>query len=655
MKSGGAIARDTVPKLLLRNAERYRNLPSMREKDLGIWQTWSWAEMLGEIRSLAIGLTQLGLRRGDRVTIIGGNRPRLYWAQAAVQSIGAIPVPIYQDAAADEMAFVLADAGVKFAIVQGQEHVDKLLLADRVNMITRIIYDEGRGLKKYEDPRLSAFEAIQSSGRAAAAEGPAADAAWSAEVARGRGEDPAAILYTSGATGDPKGVVLSHAALIKGAEIGIAMDNLTHNDEALAYLPLAWVGDHLLCYVQSAVAGYSVSCPESPDTILEDRREISPTYFFAPPRVFESLLTLITVRMQDASALKRGPYDYFMRLARRVGERVLTGQRIGPIDRLLYAVGKVLVYAPIRDRIGFSRLRVAYTAGEAIGPEIFTFYRALGINLKQLYGQTEAGVYVTAQPDGEIFSDTVGRPVPGVEVRIAENGEVLYRSPAQFDGYYNNDAATRAAKSDDGWIRSGDAGSFDARGHLKVADRTNDVGRLRSGSLYLPKHIENKLKFYPSIKEAIAFGHGQDFVTVMLNIELDVVASWAKRNGVSYSSYQELAGNPKVAELLRQHVDEVNGSLAAEAEMAGAQIRRFLVLHKELDADDGELTRTQKVRRHVVAERYAKLVQALYDGSTHGHLVTEVTFEDGRKGEVEAHVAIVDMQPRAARVAAEVA
>ena len=553
MTLGATTPRDTIPKLLLRNAEQHRDRPSMRDKDLGVWQTWTWAEMLDEIRSLAVGLSRLGLQRGDRVTIIGGNRPRLYWAQAAVQSIGAIVVPVFQDAGGDELAFVLAQADVKCLIVQDQEQVDKLLaLTDRAASVTRIVYDDGRGLKKYDDPRLNAFDALQASGRAAIAEGPAADATWRAEIARGRGEDPAAILYTAGTTGDPKGVVHSHAALIKGAEIGIALDNLTHDDATLAYLPLAWVGDHLLSYVQSVVAGYSVSCPESPDTIFDDRREISPTYFIAPPRVFESLLTLITVRMQDASALKRRPYEYFMRLARRVGERVLTGQRIGPVDRLLYAVGKVLVYAPIRDRIGFSRLRVAYTAGEAIGPEIFSFYRALGINLKQLYGQTEAGVYVTAQLDGEISSDTVGRPVRGVEVKIADNGEVLYRSPAQFDCYYNNEVATRSAKSEDGWVRSGDAGSFDARGHLKILDRTKDVGRLRCGSLFVPKHIENKLKFYPSIKEAVAFGHGHDFVTVMLNIEPDVVASWAKRNSISYSSYQELTGNPKVVELLRQ-------------------------------------------------------------------------------------------------------
>jgi long-chain acyl-CoA synthetase len=656
MTDGTAAPYDTIPKLLLRNAEQYRDTPSIREKDLGIWQTWTWAQALDEVRAFAIGLMRLGLERGDAVTIIGGNRPRLYWAQAAAQSIGAIPVPVYQDAVADELAYVLGHARTRFAIVEGQEQVDKLLsVADRVGTIVRIVYDDGRGLKHYDHTQLSAFEVVQADGRAAMAETPNADSAWRARIAQGGGKDTAVMLYTSGTTGNPKGVMLTHAALIKAAEIGMTLDKLTRDDEVLAYLPLAWIGDHLLCYVQSVVVGYSVCCPEGPATLFEDRREIAPTYFFAPPRVFESLLTLITVRMQDANALKRASYNYFMRLARRVGERVLTGQHVGPLDRLLYAVGRVLVYDPLKDRIGFSRLRVAYTAGEAIGPEIFAFYRSLGINLKQLYGQTEAGVYVTAHPDGEIFPDTVGKPVPGVEVRITKDGEVLYRSPAQFDSYYRNEEATRSTKSADGWVHTGDAGFFDARGHLRIMDRAKDVGRLRNGTLFVPKHIENKLKFYPNIKEAVAFGHDRDFVTVMLNIDPDVMANWAERNGVSYSSYQELAADPRVAEILRSHLDEVNAAMAREPEMRGAQIRRFLVLHKELDADDGELTRTQKVRRGFIAERYAPLVQALYDGSTNCRAVTEVTFEDGRKGEIEANVAIIDMHPHAVRVPAEVA
>ena len=635
---------NTVPKLLLRNARRWADRPAIREKDFGIWQTWSWAQVHDEVRALAIGLSRLGLTRGDTVTIVGENRPRLYWTQAAVQSLGAIPVPVYQDAVADEMAYVLAHAGVKFAVVENQEQVDKILaIADRVGTIAKIIYDAPRGLKDYDHTNLHSFEDVQALGREDLKAFANMADVWTAEVMRGRGDETAAMLYTSGTTGNPKGVILTHEALITAAQMGAVLDNLTEADSVIAYLPLAWAGDHLFCYVQSFVTGYTVCCPESPATVFEDRREIGPTYFFAPPRVYENMLTQMTVRMEDAGAFKRGMYRYFMNVARRSGERLLNGQRVGVKDRVLYGLGRALVYGPLRNRMGFSNLRVAYTAGEAIGPEIFSYYRALGINLKQLYGQTEAGVYVTWQPDGEIFADTVGKPVPGVEVKIAESGEVLYRSPAQFHSYFKNAAATAATKTPDGWVHTGDAGFFDTRGHLKIIDRAKDVGKLKDGSLFAPKYIENKLKFYPNIKEAVAFGQDRDFVTVMINIEQASAGNWAERQNISYASYQELAEHPKVVDLIRGHVDAVNASLAAEPGMGGSQIRRFFILHKELDADDGELTRTQKVRRGFIADRYAPLITALYDSSPTAHIKTEVTFEDGRKGTIEGNVRIVDM------------
>jgi long-chain acyl-CoA synthetase len=637
---------NTVPKLLLRNAQRFRDLPSMREKDLGIWQTWTWAQALDEVRALAIGLSRLGLVRGDTVAIVGDNRPRLYWAQAAIQSLGGIPVPVYQDAVADEMAFVLQHAGVKMAIVENQEQVDKIMaIAARVGTIQHIIYDAPRGLKDYDQTSLHDFEKVQASGRADLKAHANLAEVWRAEVMRGRGDETAAMLYTSGTTGQPKGVVLTHEAMITAAHIGAEIDNLTERDCVIAYLPLAWAGDHLLCFVQSFVTGYAVCCPESPATVFEDRREIGPTYFFAPPRVFENMLTQMSVRMDDAGAFKRGLYSYFMGVAKRSGARLLNGQSVGVKDRVLYGLGNALVYGPLRNRMGFSKLRVAYTAGEAIGPEIFSYYRSLGINLKQLYGQTEAGVYVTAQPDGEIYPDTVGKPVPGVEVKIGDNGEVLYRSPAQFHSYYKNEAATLATKTPDGWVHTGDAGFFDGRGHLRIIDRAKDVGKLRDGALFAPKYIENKLKFYPDIKEAVAFGQDRDYATVMINIEQASAGNWAERQNITYASYQELAEHPKVVDLIRGHVDAVNKSLAAEPGMGGAQIRRFFILHKELEADDGELTRTQKVRRGFIAERYAPLITALYDGSQAAHIKTEVTFEDGRKGTIEGNVTIVDLQP----------
>ncbi len=638
-------ALDTVPKLLLHNARALSGRTAMREKDLGIWQTWSWKDVEREVFLFALGLDRLGLGPGDTVAIIGDNRPRLYWTFVAAQSLGAIPVPIYQDSVAKEMAFVLAHAEVKFAVVEDQEQVDKLLsIADELPALKEIIYDDPRGLKDYDHTHLHSFEHVQQTGAQLSRDDANLYRWWRERIAAGKGSDTSVILYTSGTTGNPKGVVLSHDNIVISARNGNKFDNLGPDEEMIAYLPMAWVGDHIFSYGQSYTAGFCVSCPESPETAQEDRREIGPTYFFAPPRVFENMLTAITVRMEDAGRLKRKMFDYFMAVARRVGEDILDGKPVPFGERLRYWLGNLLVYAPLRNRMGFTRLRVAYTAGEAIGPEIFRFYRSLGINLKQLYGMTEASVYITIQPDGEIYPDTVGVPGPGVEIRIAENGEVLFRSPGVFQEYFKNPEATRETKTPDGWVHTGDAGLIDSRGHLKIIDRAKDVGRLRNGALFAPKYIENKLKFYPNIKEAVAFGDGRDYCTVMLNIDLVAVGNWAERNNIAYASYQELAAHPEVYAMLERHVDEVNRSLAGEENMAASQIRRFLILHKELDADDGELTRTQKVRRRFIAERYAPLIEALYDGSTHCRIATEVTFEDGRKGIIEGDVRIVDMQ-----------
>jgi len=407
---------------------------------------------------------------------------------------------------------------------------------------------------------------------------------------------------------------------------------------------MAWVGDHVFSYAQAYAAGYCVNCPESPETVVEDRREIGTTYAFAPPRVYENLITLTMVRMEDAGRLKKAMFDYFLALARRVGGNILDRKPVKPLDRLQYWLGEFLVYGPLKNRFGLTRVRVAYTAGEAIGPDIFRFYRALGVNLKQLYGQTEASVYITNQPDAEIDPETVGKPLEGIEVRIDPSGEVLYRSPGVFKEYYKNPEATAAAKTPDGWVHSGDAGFFDEHSHLKIIDRAKDVGRLRDGTLFPPKYIENKLKFYANIKEAVAFGDGRDYVACFINIDLVAVGSWAERHNVVYGSYQELAAHPDVYAMIESHVDEVNRDLSREERVAGCQIRRFLILHKELDADDGEVTRTNKVRRSFVAERYGALIEALYDPSkTRQHIRTEVTFEDGRKGDIAADIEIRDV------------
>jgi len=546
---------------------------------------------------------------------------------------------------AEEMAYVLAHAEVTHAAVQDQEQVDKLLaVSDQLPCLEHVLYDEEKGLRDYDHSHLHSIASVVEEGRARLKDSTEA-AKLERELQEGKGSDLAIILYTSGTTGRPKGVMLTSDAVIAAARIGCEFDNLNETDEILAYLPIAWVGDHIFSYAQAFLAGLCVNCPESPETVAEDRREVGATYVFAPPRIFESILTLTMVRIEDASALKRRIFHYFIKHANKVGEKILNKEPgVNAWDRLLWHVGNVLVYAPLRNRFGMTRVKVGYTAGEAIGPEIFRFYRSIGVNLKQLYGQTEASVYITMQPDGEIRADTVGRPAPQVEIRIADNGEVLYRSPGVFVGYYKDEEKTAETKTPDGFVHSGDAGFFDANGHLKIIDRAKDVGKMRDGSLFPPKYVENKLKFYPNIKEAVCFGDGRDYVSAFINIDLVAVSNWAERNGVTYASYQELAGHPRVYEMIEKHVDEVNRSLAAEPRMGGAQIKRFLILHKELDADDGELTRTQKVRRGFIAERYAPLIQALYDGAPEADISTEVTFEDGRKGVISARVKIRDMK-----------
>ena len=642
--AGGA--ENTFPKLLLRNAKKFADRAAIREKNFGIWQSWTWAEACEEIKAFAYGMRELGLKRGDKVAIVGDNRPRLYWTMVAAQCVGAIPVPVYQDSVAEEMGFVFDHAGVRFAIVENQEQVDKVLeIGETYKGLEQIIFDEERGLQKYDEENLHSFSEVQEMGRKGIERD--GEQVLLDEIAKGDGSDVAVILYTSGTTGQPKGVVLSQDNVVISAINANTFENLDETEEIIAYLPMAWVGDHVFSIGQAYAAGYCVNCPESPETAIDDRREIAPTYFFAPPRVFETLLTFIMVRMEDAGSLKKKMFDYFMDHARKVGEPILNGEQVGFGDKLKYWLGELLVYGPLKNRMGFTRLKIGYTAGEAIGPEMFRFYRSLGLNLKQLYGQTEASVYVTIQPDGEIRADTVGKPAPGVELKIDEKtGDVLYRSPGVFMEYYNNPEATKETKTEDEWVHSGDAGFIDDDGHLKIIDRAKDVGNLKDGTLFPPKYIENKLKFFPNVKEVVAFGYGREYVTAFVNIDLTAVGSWAERNNVNYASYQELAAHPDVYKMIEEHVQEVNSELAREPGFGGAQIQRFLILHKELDPDDGEITRTNKVRRSLVSERYAPLIKALYDRNTdRQQITTEVTFEDGRRGVIEGDIEIRDITP----------
>ncbi len=632
---------ETFPRLLLEHARLRADRPAIREKDLGIWQTWTWAQVLAEVRSLACGLAAQGFKRGMNLAVIGDNRPRLYWAIAAAQSLGGVPVPLYQDAVAEEMEFVLNDADIHFAIVEDQEQVDKLLeIKDRCPRLEHIIYDDPRGLRHYEQAFLQGYEEIRALGGARHREHPDF---FPGAVEESRPGDVAVMAYTSGTTGKPKGVCLTHGALIAAARGGVEFDRLTEREEVLSYLPMAWIGDHLFSYCEALVAGFTINCPESGETVMTDLREIGPTFYFAPPRIFENLLTQVMIRMEDAGAFKRGMFHAFMDIARRCGAELLDGKPgIAFRDRLLYRLGDLLVYGPLRNVLGMSRIRVAYTAGAAIGPDLFRFYRSIGINLKQLYGSTETCAYVCLQPDGEIKFDTVGKPAPGVEVRIADNGEVLVRGAAMLKEYYKRPDATAESIDSQGYFHTGDAGFFDEDGHLKIIDRAKDVGKLANGAVFAPNYVENKLKFFSFIKEAVALGNGRDCVCAFINIDMPAVGNWAERRGIPYSGYTDLSGMNEIYDLIRECVEKVNAELARDPVLTHSQVRRFLILHKELDPDDDELTRTRKVRRGFIAEKYAVLIDALYSGKTVQFIETQVKFEDGRSGAISAEVRIRD-------------
>ena len=697
---GGLVS---IPALLARNVRSFGDRPAYREKEFGIWQSWTWAETNDEIRALALGLLALGIERGDYVAIIGRNRPSLYWAMVAAQMCGAVPVPLYQDAVVEEMTYVLDHCGARFVICGDQEQVDKVIEAqETLHHIEHVIYYDKRGMRKYDHSHLNWYHDIQDEGRAAHFR---LEGELEARIGEPTYDSTCVMLYTSGTTGKPKGVVLSNRNIIESAKNACEFDALSETDDVLAYLPMAWVGDFIFSIGQAYWAGFCVNCPESPETMMTDLREIGPTYFFAPPRVFENVLTNVMIRMEDAGLLKRALFLHFMDHARGAGERygmprrrlkkpdlkrrvktvwkylmgvgfaieavVENGVRLAiarlrhgdkvrdvfkardPLGLSLYhgrakayfryRMGDVLVFGPLKNTLGFSRVRVGYTAGEAIGPEIFDFYRSLGINLKQLYGQTEASVFITVQPDGQVRADTVGVPAPGVELRIADTGEVFYRSPGSFVEYYKNPESTASTKDAEGWVATGDAGFIEeGTGHLRIIDRAKDVGKMADGRMFAPKYVENKLKFYPNILEAVVFGADREMCTAFINIDLNAVGNWAERNNISYASYQELAGNAQVLDAIQRHVEEVNKSVAQDPMLSGCQIHRFLVLHKELDADDGEMTRTRKVRRNIVADKFADLIEALYSGKTEQYTETEVTYEDGRKGKITATLQIRD-------------
>ena len=628
----------TFPSLLLKHARERGNQAAMREKDLGIWQEFTWSEVADQVKAVANAFLEYGVKKGDHIGIVGENRPRLYMAMMAAQAVGAIPVPMYQDAVAQEMVHVLIDAHLSIVVVENQEQVDKMLeVREQVPHLQLVIYDDPRGLRNYHDDMLISFDGLTEKGQAYGAQHPDA---YMRSVEAVQSSDTAAMFYTSGTTGKPKGVVLTHAALIDRAKVIERMEGLTDKEDVLAYLPPAWIGQNMFSYTQCLTTGFTVNHPESPSTVAIDMHDIGPTYYFSPPRVLEELLTQVTIRMEDAGKFKQWLYRKCMNLAKRVGTKILDKESVGALDRLKYKIGDFLIYAPLRNALGMSRVRVAYTAGEAIGPDLFVFYRSIGINLKQLYGSTETSVFVCVQQDGRVFPDTVGPPVEGVEIRVAENGEVQVKSPGLFKEYHQKPDDTAESFTEDGWYHTGDAGFLDIHGELKIIDRAKDVGKLLDGRLFAPKYVENKLKFFPFIKEAVAFGANKEYVTAFINIDLEAVANWAERRGLAYAGYADLASRPEVYDLIADCIKQVNQDVAQDKQLEGLQIHRFLILHKELDPDDDELTRTRKVRRNFIAEKYKVLIDALFEGKTSQFIETQVKYEDGRIGKISADLRI---------------
>jgi len=630
------------PHILIDNAKKFPpTKAAIREKGYGIWQSYSWQDYLDQVRDFALGLASLGFKREDKMAIIGDNRPQLYWGLAASQCLGGIPVPLYQDAIHTELHFIVDHSECSFALAEDQEQTDKLMaLKDEIPRLKYIIYDDPRGLQNYKHDWLIAFKDVQEMGRKFEKEHLGY---FMNEVDKIKPDDVSVISYTSGTTGNPKGVLLTHRNIAECSRGFLEWDNLDETENVMAYLPMAWIGDHIFSYGQALTSGFTINCPESHETVVHNQKEIGPTHVFAPPRIWENILTQIMIKIEDSAWIKQKAFHYFMKVANRVEKRRIANDPVPLIDNILYKIGDFIIYGPLVDNLGMSKIKVAYTAGEAIGPEIFEFYRSLGINLKQLYGMTESCAYISMQKDGDIDSESVGPPCPGVEIKISDKGEVLYKSPGNFLGYYKSPEATEETY-EDGWLRSGDAGYMTERGHLKIIDRAKDVSKLNDGTIFAPKYIENKLKFSPYVKEAVAHGMAKDFVAVFIDIDYGAVANWAERRHIAFTSYTDLAQKPEVYNLINDAILTVNKSLSEDPKLRNSQVKRYLLLHKELNPDDGEITRTRKVRRRFVAEKYGNLIEVLYSDKDNVDVEAKITYEDGRTTTMRANLKIRNVE-----------
>jgi long-chain acyl-CoA synthetase len=617
---------DTFPRLLVRNARAFGDRVALREKEFGIWQSFTWREYHDQVRDFSLGLVALGVGRGDTIAIIGDNRPEWVFAELAAQAAGAASVGIYQDSSLTEVAYVIDHCDASLIVAEDQEQVDKILdILEKTPKVRHVVYTDPRGLRKYAHPALSSFEAVQEKGRAL---GRAQPDLWAENVRRGEADDLAIVSYTSGTTGFPKGAMLSFRNLLTMALNLHAVDPKRPDDEFVSFLPLAWIGEQMMSVSTALAVGFTVNFPEEPETVTENIREIGPNVMFAPPRVWESMTSTVQVRIMDTTPFKRFMYERFMPVGRRIADLRFEKKPIPLGWRVLYAIAHVALFRALKDRLGFTNIRSASTGGAALGPDVFRFFHAMGVPLKQIYGQTEIAGISCIHRDDDIAFHTVGKPIPETEVRISPDGEILSRSPSVFLGYYKNEESTRTVLAD-GWLHSGDAGYLTEDGHLVVIDRVKDVMRLADGTQFSPQFIENRLKFSPYVKEAVVLGKDRPFLTAMLCIDMGVVGKWAERNRLSYTTYTDLSAKAEVYDLVQREVDEVNRTLPS-----AARIRKFVLLYKELDADDEELTRTRKVRRGFVEERYRDVIEALYADVPEVRIDTVIKFQDGKTSRI---------------------
>jgi len=627
---------ETFPQLLLERAAEYGDKKiAIREKEFGIWQAVTWREYLEHVKYFCLGLTSLGLERGDTIAIIGDNRPEWIYAELAAQSAGAKSIGIYQDAIVNEVTYIIDHADVRFIVAEDQEQVDKILeLWSDLPSVREVIYYDPKGLRNYTEDFLMYFYDVEKLGRAYEKDFPN----WFEQsVAQGKGSDLAILSTTSGTTGDPKLAMLTHNNLISMGLSLMEVDPIGRDDEFVSFLPLAWIGEQMMSFACSLQRGFALNFPEEPETVQQNIREIGPRVMFSPPRIWENLVSRVQVKIEDSSWLKRKIYNWALPIGYQMADVRFRKETPSLSLKIQYFLADWLVFQMIKDHLGLRYLRRAYTGGAALGPDVFRFFHALGVNLKQIYGQTETSGISVVHRDGDVKFQTVGTPIPKTEIRIDENGEILVRSPAVFQGYYRNEEATRETLKD-GWLHSGDAGYFDDDGHLVVIDRAKDVMTLHDGTKFSPQFIENKLKFSPYIKEAVVFGGDWPFVTAIMNINMENVGKWAENNRIAYTTYTDLAQKLEVYTLIRKHVEAANVDLPP-----AARIQRFLLLHKELDADDAELTRTRKVRRRFVTQRYDDIITALYSQNDHLDVTTVITYQDGRTSTLQTRLRIESM------------